>query len=843
MAGVQATPSDDNSEFEQVRIRGAGSLKNSNEPLFLVDGKEVDNIQEIRADDVESISVLKDEKATAVFGSSGANGVVSVKTKGSRKVELESNIVNNWGDAVSTIDKGFFNNNLKEVHIPSAQIKVVGMKDKKFHQALQFYSPKYTPTQVKLGGAGDNRKTLFWSPMIKTDKNGKASFSYHNSDESSTFRVVLEGIGNKGQVFRSESHTYYTQKALDFHAKMPKEATHGDTLMIPITVENHTDQILNGDIVVSQIYGIRILDFNNKINIPAGATKVTYLKALIENQHEGNAVCVISIDTELGKAMIKEEFKINAKGFPRIISMSSNSLQQSFVFEVNDILDNSVQGDIQFYPNIMEELVSGMESMLRQPHGCFEQTSSSNYPNVLALSYMQEQGQVDKAIQQKATHFIAAGYNRLKGFECSGGGFDWWGKGPANFNLSSHGLIQFHDMKKVYPEVDQRIIQRTIDYILDKRDGEGGYVNKSNRAGHGLGMSSYEVSNAYANYALTEAGYTNIENEITNSSAHAIKNNDAYLLALNAISNFNIKEKDRARQCLDLIKKQVLKDINTVTVNETITNSYSNNRIIEAMSLYAYAMMKDNDDMVDKAILAKVMEYLASNRSGYGGYGSTQATILALRAFTNYSKFLGKTSEGGKLQVYANGNKIYELEYTKGHRGRIIVDLKEHIQKGRNEITVAFDKTTKALPYSGKLTWTSLTPDTSPDCRVDLKTEIAKTNTKVGETVRLKATLENKISKNVHTPMAVIGIPAGLSLQPWQLKEMTEKGVFDYYEIHGNYLVAYFTGLLPKEKKEIKLDLKADIPGTYKAPASTAYLYYDDMDKVWNSGLTVQVSP
>lgn len=63
-----------------VRIRGVGTLNNS-DPLFVVDGMLLDNIDFLNPNDVESMEVLKDASATAIYGSRGANGVIIVTTK------------------------------------------------------------------------------------------------------------------------------------------------------------------------------------------------------------------------------------------------------------------------------------------------------------------------------------------------------------------------------------------------------------------------------------------------------------------------------------------------------------------------------------------------------------------------------------------------------------------------------------------------------------------------------------------------------------------------------------------------------------------------------------------
>jgi uncharacterized protein YfaS (alpha-2-macroglobulin family) len=91
--------------------------------------------------------------------------------------------------------------------------------------------------------------------------------------------------------------------------------------------------------------------------------------------------------------------------------------------------------------------------------------------------------------------------------------------------------------------------------------------------------------------------------------------------------------------------------------------------------------------------------------------------------------------------------------------------------------------------------------------------------------------------------LALVGIPGGLSAQPWQLKELQEKGVFDFYEIRGRYIAFYYRQMKPTEERVIDLDLKAEIPGTYESPASSAYLYYTNEYKSWSSAGSVEVTP
>ena len=82
--GVQVISSsgDPASSGATIRIRGIGSMSASNSPLYIVDGMPFDgSISDINPNDVESMSVLKDAAASAIYGARGANGVVLITTK------------------------------------------------------------------------------------------------------------------------------------------------------------------------------------------------------------------------------------------------------------------------------------------------------------------------------------------------------------------------------------------------------------------------------------------------------------------------------------------------------------------------------------------------------------------------------------------------------------------------------------------------------------------------------------------------------------------------------------------------------------------------------------------
>ncbi|MCE6990740.1 TonB-dependent receptor plug domain-containing protein [Dyadobacter sp. CY323] len=163
VAGVRVTGSGMNAS---VFIRG-----NTSEPQFVLDGMPVDKemVISMNVHDVESIDVLKGAGA-AIFGSRGGNGVISILTKrGNENYDYSQDIVP--GVLVSQI-AGF--------NVPRA-----------------FYSPVYNAGNAQ-NAIPDYRSTIFWAPMLKTDKNGKARFSYFNSDAVSNVDISAEVLSFAG---------------------------------------------------------------------------------------------------------------------------------------------------------------------------------------------------------------------------------------------------------------------------------------------------------------------------------------------------------------------------------------------------------------------------------------------------------------------------------------------------------------------------------------------------------------------------------------------------------------------------------------------------------------------
>jgi len=137
VAGVQVTSNNGGEPGGQtsIRIRGGTSINASNEPLYVIDGVPIDNsphdpggfqkgrnpLNFLNPDDIETITVLKDASAAAIYGSRAANGVIIINTKSGKQGQKPTISYNNWIsfaqaiDDVDVLNAGQFRNIVEEV--------------------------------------------------------------------------------------------------------------------------------------------------------------------------------------------------------------------------------------------------------------------------------------------------------------------------------------------------------------------------------------------------------------------------------------------------------------------------------------------------------------------------------------------------------------------------------------------------------------------------------------------------------------------------------------------------------------------------------------------------------
>ena len=696
-------------------------------------------------------------------------------------------------------------------------------------------------------------EALYINPEILTDGNGVASITIPVADSITTWRMAMLASTQTGALGTSSSSLKVFQ---DFFVDLdlPVTLTQGDRVSIPVGVYNYAGE--RGDVSLA----LQRDDWFSLVD------DVANKNLSVEPNHVGSSQFTLQAN-RIGK--FKLTLTAHMKGdadrqdvVVREIEVVPNGHEENIVF--NGHLEGAAEHDINFpaaaipdagkifvrlYPGPLSQVVEGMDSILRMPGGCFEQTSSSTYPNVLALDYMKRTKKLTPEVHAKAEGYIANGYQRLLTFEVPGGGFSWFGQAPANKILTAYGLMEFADMAKVY-DVDPRLIERTGNWLAAQQQADGSWKPDSNFINEGA-TNRYNHDalriTAYIAWSLANTGYRGPAVEkakryIANHLGESDSKPDAYTLAVlanfavdyaNMSHNADREFTNRVMQLL-LDAKTESGDKVSWTTAETGVYSTGASAAIETTGLAAQALLKWGQA---SAVARKALNYLTSTKQANGNWGTTQATIMALRALLLASE--SSTSDvRGSASVLLNGKVVQTLELTADNND-LFQQFVLPAADAANDVQIKFSGS-GGLAYQivGRyfMPWhESDTHTETPKAKEELAINVIYDRTKLAhnDIVTATATVRNNLSSTANMVMVDLGIPPGFDLLSEDLQEYQEKsagskaGRLEKFSVTATQAILYFDALAPKQTVTLRFRLRAKYPIRAKTFQSRVYEYYD----------------
>jgi len=487
------------------------------------------------------------------------------------------------------------------------------------------------------------------------------------------------------------------------------------------------------------------------------------------------------------------------------------------------------------------------------PYGCFEQTSSATYPNVLVLDYMRRTKQIKPEVELKALKYINLGYQRLLSFEVPGGGFEWFGKTPAHNVLTAYGLMEFADMAKVYDQVDREVIARTRRWLLSQQQGDGSFKPTSGGIAEGA-INAYQGqqlrTTAYIAWALAESsGAGQPEPRLTRAldyvAQHLSQEQDPYTLAIaaNALVAARRPEARGVLNRLDGLKHDEKgKGFTWQPTSEGVTYSRGNVLQIETTALAAYAFLKAKSNT---SVAHKALAWLVTQKDKLGTWHSTQATVLALRALLTGTGSSTELKGSVQIVVEANGQAVKTVTVTPQTADVVqLISLRHLVRPGDNTVTLRRTDAkgpsrAGARSNNGQLAyqlvathyipWKSgARPGDQPVAKEPLSIAVSYDSTRL----RASEVLTSRVTVTYNKPgvanmlIVDLGIPPGFSVQAGTFEAMQQRGLIERFSATGGQVTLYIRKLEAGKPLSFQYGLRAKHPVKVKTPRSRVYEYY-----------------
>ena len=691
------------------------------------------------------------------------------------------------------------------------------------------------------GGAArvDFTETVYWNASLVTDAEGHARVAFDTSDSVTTWSVAADAHGG-GRVGQGEAR-FEARIPFQLEARLPVEVTRGDELLLPVALASEDPELATASVSAS-VLGPLALRGEAQEDVPLTGGRGRLLLPVSVEGDGGEAALALVGRAGDWEDRVARPIRVVPRGFPRRLSRSGQ-VQDGVEFTVafpEAHAPGSATSVLKLYPSPLAGIQDGVEGLLGMPGGCFEQASRTNYPNVMALRYLDAAGGGDApALARAPREYLERGYGLLTGYECSERGYEWFGGDPGHEALTAYGLLQFHDMARVFP-VEGTMVERTRAWLLGRRDGDGGFERNA-RALDSFGRAPDEVTDAYVTYALVSTGTAagELARELDRVQARSLESDDAYEVAVAACALQAAGRLEAADAARDRLKGMRDRSGGLVGSTTSITSSGGTDLAVETTSFAILAWLADPDD---EALVQEALEFLLAQRRANGTFGASQATIMAFRALTAHAEANRRIANPGTARLYVNGELAREESFAAGELDPISFDyLEEFLRPGENELRLELSGDNE-FPWAFDLRYLSDQPADDPAAAVGITTRLGAERVEEGRTVPLGVLVENLSGEGRPMTLAVIGLPAGLEAPTEVLDDLREAGRFDLWEIDGRELALYWRDLAPGAVHDLSIDCLAVIPGTTTGPASRAYLYYTPERVRWAEPLTVTVT-
>lgn len=686
-------------------------------------------------------------------------------------------------------------------------------------------------------------ETLTWQPQLVTDSGGEATLELDLADSITTWRLSGSAVSSAGQLGSFQEGIRVFQ---DFFVDIdfPVELTQNDEVAVPIAIFNYLDRPQTIEIDIKQAPWFEFTgDFEGVQTVTVPANSVSNATCQLRALRPGTGKLTVFANGDQLTDAVERPVTVRPDG-DRIEVVMNGRLDAGKVSETLTIPEYAIDGGsdlyLKVYPGAFSQVVEGMDSIFRMPHGCFEQTSSTTYPNILTLNYMRETGEVAPDIEMKALNFINIGYQRLISYEVPGGGFDWFGNPPAHIVLSAYGLMEFVDMAKVY-EIDPDIITRTRDWLLSKRKNDGTWEPPEGGIAEGA-INNFQGeqtmrTTAYIAWAIAQAGGEgSLAATFDYLKANHSKTEDPYTLALCAHVFHAVGEKAAAKTLLsrlDEIAKtnEEGKFAWWEASGESLTFGRGNSFSIETTAIVAQVFLAANHDI---GTAHKALSWLIDQKDPNGTWHSTQATVQAMRALlagaaSNGSSvgednfeltFRVNDEEAGSLTISDENDDVYHL-----------VSLTEQVEEGQNRVEIAVDQEAN---FAYQIVSVHYEPreieKLEPESRelLTIETDYSTTNLTRNDILDVSVTLAYQRPEIAPMTLVDFGIPPGFEIVPESFQALVEKEVIRRFTAHGRQVTLYFD-FLPGDGKptEFSYQLRAKFPVKAQAPGLIAYQYYE----------------
>ncbi|MEW6127732.1 MAG: carboxypeptidase regulatory-like domain-containing protein [Acidobacteriota bacterium] len=673
----------------------------------------------------------------------------------------------------------------------STQVSASQTRDQKTASLPQRANPATTPRLRQ-----DFPETLVWQPTLVTDAQGHAELKFKVADSITTWRMAVIGSTEDGLIGTTTADLRAFQPFFVEH-QPPPSLTIGDEIEVPVVARNFQKRAASVNVKLAPAAWMQLFaDAEQTLRAAANdsATARIQFKAIKAGEFKQEASAIGDDDGDRVARPVAVRFDGRDNW-----QTAADLFQRQTTMEVQvpgRTINGSSRVELKIYPDLFAHAVEGIEGILQRPHGCAEQTTSSTYPNLIVLQYLQRTGRKLPAIEQKALRYLGEGIARLRSFVTPGGGYAYFNGSSPDVPLTAY-IARFLSEAGEFAAVDEAALDGARRYLAHEQRVDGGwsaygYAGSNESSAR---VSATVVCSLVFSQAQSAADSKPTENDPQKAIVRGLdflaratrEGDDAYALALYVLAALKAGRVEAASESANTLLKLANASSGALHWGVDYTPYYGWGRAgkIETTGLAVEALMtlSQQPNVKEREAFAQAARrgllFIVQSKDEYGIWYSTQATINALRAIiavASQDDTVKLSTLKFEIQVDDGASQIVEVKVDAGEPA--LVDLTARFPQifdiaGTHRVSLRTEASrtlSAAVVTRSTLRWDDKDArGISDDGALRLRVGFDKTEIKQGETVTCTVHAE-RVASGYGMMLLEVGLPPGVDVDVESLR-------------------------------------------------------------------------
>jgi hypothetical protein len=689
------------------------------------------------------------------------------------------------------------------------------------------------PQDVTVPGPhADVRDTLLWRARIVTDANGHATATFRLSQEFTPLRISAEGFSKGTPVATSSARLTLedlyppTPFASKFH--VPEHLLTGDTFDLYVTTEIRDGSLDPLELSIGVPPCLRSLERSTLTLDPRKDSLVTKFRfeALAP---QSNARFTVVCQRGAWREVTTSRLSVLRRELT--VSCGRSGIASGPETLTVEVPADAIPGTVTAYARAADLGVAGNAAaatpagstatnedwLLREPTGCFEQTTSANYPNLVILSRLRRTS-VDPAVLEQAAQFCRRGFERILTFQGDDGGFSLWQtQNQPTVRYTAMAIVQLAHYGKLFQGKGTHELVRAIEWL----------------AKHPVtGRES-----VFAALACLDADVPWTDDRVL-----SYEPGSAYDRAL--LANVAAEWKGRwpletprgrlLRTLVERLESDMAADGRIASAGPGFTFSHGDQLDAETTALSAVALLQSGRPESAR----RCTGFLASLKTSRGNLLGTHANALAVRALDRLAT--GDLPEKAPAPIpveFRAGATLPTTSFVGGPRNRPVRFERALDATPGSKVSLALEaKTDAKVEYGLGIEYRVATPTSSSEAPFILRTTLS--GVLVATKMDFLGVEIEDLGRKVEGQVLVqISLPGGCV--PEHLAEVPKQSGCSSVELRDGALLLYYEHA--PGTKSFAISVTPKTPGTFTSAPSVIYPYYESHREAFAAGLEVKI--